>query len=361
MLERNAGGGYVIVEEVNCGAGASDSPRSLNRISGMKNTKVMVTGGCGFIGTNLTLELLNRGADITVLDLPSADWARLPGRVKTIKADILDRRAISGAFDGVEIVYHLAARTDLDGRSLSDYKTNFEGTENIIDQLTGCKAIKRLVLYSTQLVVGLFNETRFIDESEPYRANTVYGESKILAEKITVRKCSEAGIPYVIIRPTSVYGPWGKSPYREFFRAIKNRRYFHVGRANNLVSLAYVENLVSQTILLSLHDCASNRLFFGNDFHPYTMREVVDAVAGYYGVKIRTVPSPLMTMTAYAFGVLKLFGAKVPIYPFRLRNIKANYCYDIQNSVRLGYDPEFGLKEGIAKTLDWYEKNDGYA
>ncbi|HVG21706.1 MAG TPA: NAD(P)-dependent oxidoreductase [Blastocatellia bacterium] len=327
----------------------------------MKNRNVIVTGGCGFIGINLTLELLDRGANITVLDLPSADWARLPAGVKTIKADILDGQSLSNAFDDIEIVYHLAARTDLDGRSLSDYKANFEGTENIINQLKGSKTIKKLVLYSTQLVVGLFNETRFIDETEPYRTNTVYGESKILAEKITIRKCSEFGIPYVIIRPTSVYGPWGKSPYREFFYAIKNRRYFHVGRANNLVSFAYVENLVDQTILLSLNDSANNQLFFGNDFHPYTMREVADAAACYYKVKIHTIPSPLVTVAAYAFGVLKLFGADVPIYPFRLKNIKANYCYDIQNSVRLGYDPKFGLKEGIIKTLDWYEKNEGRA
>jgi nucleoside-diphosphate-sugar epimerase len=326
----------------------------------MKNRNVIVTGGCGFIGTNLVLELLNRGANVTALDLPSADWARLPASVKTIKADILDKQALSNAFDNIEIIYHLAARTDLDGKNLSDYKANFEGTENIINQLKDSKTIKKLVFYSTQLVVGIFNETRFIDESEPYRANTVYGESKILAEKITINKCSELGIAYLIIRPTSVYGPWGGSPYREFFQAIKNSRYFHVGRADNLVSLVYVENLVDQTILLSLNESANNQLFFGNDFHPYTMREIVDAAANYYNVKIYAVPSPLMTMVAYAFGVFKLFGINVPIYPSRLKNIKANYCYDIHKSIRLGYDPKFDLREGVVKTLDWYEKNKGY-
>ena len=54
-------------------------------------------------------------------------------------------------------------------------------------------------------------------------------------------------------------------------------------------------------------------------------------------------------------GAFKLAGFDPPLYPFRLRNIKMSYCYDIQKSVRLGYDPQFGLSQGIRKTLDWYE------
>jgi nucleoside-diphosphate-sugar epimerase len=323
----------------------------------MKDKHVVVTGGCGFIGTNLVIELLNRGADVTVLDLPTADWSRLPANIKALKIDILDKRALSHAFDGAEIVYHLAAITTLERKLLSDYRANFEGTENIIEELKDSGTLQRFVYYSTQLVVGLFDETRFIDEDEPYRTRTLYGKSKILAEEITKTKCVELNIPFVIIRPTSVYGPYGGTPYKEFFFTIKARRYFHVGKANNLVSFVYVENLVDLTILLSLQDSANNGTFFGNDFHPYTMREIVDTVASYYHIRVRTIPVILITMIAYLLGLLKLFGVAVPLYPFRLRNIKMNSCYDIQKSVRLGYDPRFGLKEGINKTLDWYENN----
>jgi nucleoside-diphosphate-sugar epimerase len=204
-------------------------------------------------------------------------------------------------------------------------------------------------------VVGLFNETRFIDETEPYRTKTHYGQSKIEGEKVVTEYCVKAHMPYTIIRPTSVYGPWGEAPYRAFFQTIKKRRYFHVGKANNLVSWVYVKNLVNLTITTSLSKEAANETYFGNDFHPYTMREIVDAVARYYKIAIPTVPNVVITPAAYALGLLKVMGLNVPIYPFRLKNIKANYCYDIEKSIRIGYRPHYDLTKGIHETLDWYE------
>src|SRR5438132_1086359 len=129
----------------------------------------------------------------------------------------------------------------------------------------------------------------------------------------------------------------------------------HVGKAGNLVSWVYVKNLVSLTILASLSESAQNEIYFGNDFHPYTMREIVDTVEAYYKIKISTVPNAVITPISYALGIGKLLGFNVPIYPFRLKNIKASYCYDIEKSTRIGYEPQYDLNQGINETLDWYE------
>lgn len=318
---------------------------------------VLVTGGCGFIGVNLVADLLRRGAEVSVLDLPSANWSRLPEGVRTIKADILVKEDLVNAVDDTDIVYHLAARTDLDGSRLEDYKVNYEGTGNLVE--AAAKAgVQRFVFYSTQLVVGLFNETRFLDETEPYRTRTPYGASKIEGERVVIARCRGTGTAYTIIRPTSVYGPWGRAPYRDFFRTIKRRRYFHIGKASNLVSLVYVKNLIDLTVLASLSDLAKDEIYFGNDFHPYTMKEFANSVAEYYGVGVPTMPSALATLIAYAFALPKRVGLNVPLYPFRLRNIKSNYCYDIGKSVVLGYRPSYGLGQGVTETLDWYERND---
>jgi nucleoside-diphosphate-sugar epimerase len=303
-------------------------------------------------------ELLQQGAVVTVLDLPNADWDNLPRDAKRLKADILKPATMKGAFDGIKIIYHLAARTDIDGTSLEDYSVNFEGTKNLIQAAADSKQLQRFVFYSTQLVVGLFNETRFIDESEPYRTKTHYGQSKIEGEKVVQEYCSQAGIKHTIIRPTSVYGPWGEAPYKDFFQAIKRRRYCHVGKADNLVSLVYVKNLIALTILVSLSDQAINQTYFGNDFHPYTMRQIVDTAAAHYKVKIPTVPNIVITPIAYGLGLFKVLGFNVPLYPFRLKNIKASYCYDIQKSLRIGYNPQFGLAEGITETLEWYDSRE---
>jgi len=323
----------------------------------LKNMQVVVTGACGFIGPNLIEGLLAAGATVVALDLPSADWDKLATcNVRQIKADIMDKAMLQRAIDGAAIVYHLAGRTDIDGRRLEDYAVNYIGTQNIIEAAAKSGSVKRFVFYSTQLVVGLFNETRFIDETEPYRTKTVYGQSKIAAEKVVKKYCRKFKIPYTIIRPTSVYGPWGEAPYKQFFATIKAGRYFHIGKASNLVSWIYVKNLVNLTLLASCAPAAVGQTYFANDFHPYTMHEIVDEVAMYYNRTIRTLPKAVITPLAYLLGFFKFFGVPVPIYPFRLHNITANYCYDIHRSVELGYHPAYDLRAGITETLDWYEQ-----
>jgi nucleoside-diphosphate-sugar epimerase len=325
---------------------------------------VVVTGGCGFVGTNLVEALVGEGARIGVVDLPGADWSRMPAGVVRMEADLLDgpglRTALAG-FEAPAIVYHLAARTDLDGRTLADYAVNTTGTDNLIAAIAERGAVRRFVHYSTQLVAGLFDESRFIDETEPFRTTTVYGDSKVESEKVVRARCDALGIAWTIVRPTSVYGPWGAAPYREFFAQIRRGRYLHVGRAANLVSLVYVENLVDLTLLLGCHDGAAGEVFFANDFHPYPMRQVVDVAAAHYGVRIRTAPVWLLVLAAYTLGLFKAAGAPVPLYPFRLRNMRMTYCYDIRKSVRLGYDPRFGLEDGIGRTVRWYDAHPAFA
>lgn len=322
--------------------------------SGLTGKRVLVTGGCGFIGINLVLRLVDLGAEVTVLDLPDADWGRLPESVTQVRTDILDAQAHRGRFEGIAIVYHLAARTDLDGHDLADYRQNFDGVRTLLHALDTA-SLERFVFYSSILVTGIFSATRFVDESEPYRTNTLYGESKVLGERVTIEECGDAGIPWTIVRPASVYGPWGEAPYDAFFHMVKRRRYFHVGRADNLVSWVFVGNVVDHTITLSQHKCAENDIFFASDLHPYTMREITDTVAAYYGITVPRVPVLLVTAAAYALGVLRGVGIPVPLYPARLKNIRADYCFSMAKSVRAGHVQRYDLRDGIRRTLDWYE------
>jgi nucleoside-diphosphate-sugar epimerase len=322
------------------------------------NQNVVVTGGAGFIGINLVWELCNLGARVTVLDLPSADFSLLPADINIVRGDILDPTVCESACANADYVFHLAAKTDLSGKKLEDYAANYDGTKNIIESVKSNQHIKRFVLFSTQLVVGIFNETRFIDQNEPYKTKTLYGQSKITAEKITIQDCQKYHIPFIIIRPTSVYGQYGREPYRDFFLAIKSRRYFHVGRADNLISMVYVKNVVDQTLFLSSRHEANGQVFFSNDLIPYTMRQFSDAIGEYFGYRIVTIPDFIVYPAAYLLGILKAFGINVPLYPFRLNNLKANYCYSIGNSIELGFFPKYSLREGVKESLDWYVNHD---
>jgi nucleoside-diphosphate-sugar epimerase len=319
--------------------------------------KVVVTGGAGFIGINLVKALCAAGADVLVLDLPGADFSALPVNSGSLRCDILDKGCLESAVSDADFVFHLAARTDLSGKSLDSYKVNFVGTANLLDALKSNTRLTKFIHFSTQLVVGLFDETRFINEHEPYRTKTLYGHSKILAEKTVMEKCPLYGIPFIILRPTSVYGPHGKEPYRDLFLTIKNRRYFHIGKADNLISMVYVKNIVDQCMYLASVE-THDRVFFGNDMYPYTMRAFANAVAAYFGYDVPTVPYSIAFTAAYALGILKVMGIDVPLYPFRLRNIRANCCYDIGNSMKVGYIPRYALLDGVKECLDWYVGND---
>ncbi|SRR6266436_462457 len=330
---------------------------SLDRLAIDPSAHALVTGGAGFIGTNLINALVARGVSVTALDRPSARFSHLPPTCSVIKVDLLDAAGLSNLSSDFDYVFHLAARGDLDGKTVDDYRTNFVGTENLLKRVASAR-VKRFIYYSTLLATGIWNETRFINEEEQPRTTTLYGQSKILGEQTTQRLCETAAVPWTVIRPVSVYGPYGHVPYRDFFLTIKRRQYFHIGAASNLVSLVHVDNLCELTLLLAAQPCAANQVFFGGEMYPYTMRQFADAAARHFGVQLRTLPLAVAWTAAYALGAFKQLGMNVPLYPYRLQTIRTNYCADIRKSLACGYQPALGLEDGIKKTLDWYQQND---
>lgn len=321
-------------------------------ISPFKNTTVLVTGGSGFIGTNLVAELLRLQAKVTILDLkpphPSNKQAHF------IQKDIRHPHLFLKS-DVFDYVFHLAARTDLDGKTLQAYACNDRGTQNLLHQLHQ-KNLKRFIYYSTQLATGLTGTTRFLDDSAPYFANTLYGQSKINAEKIVMNWAKKTGQSFAIIRPTSVFGPHGGIPFRQMFLLIKKRYYFHIGKADNLFSYCYVKNLIDLTLLVATHPKAHRLITYGNDLYPYPMRQFVGEVEKYFGVSCPTLPQPLVWLGTYLLYPLKLLGLPVPLYPSRIKNLTINCNYDLSKVIALGYTQAYSLQTAVKETLDWYAR-----
>lgn len=325
-----------------------------------RGKRVLVTGGLGFIGSHLSERLAESGAHVTILDLPGADNALEMDlhSFSFIEKDILSPDLFAGTTPTFEYVFHLAARCDLNGKTVEDYKINYLGTLNLLRQLHQSPPLRRFVFYSTQLVAGIFDEMRFIDPSEPYKTKTPYGRSKIAGELVVKKYCSQNTIPWTIIRPTSVYGPRGREPYRDFFRQIAQNRYVHIGKAANLISMAFVDNLVDLTLIAASSTRSVGHTYYGTDFHPYTMREFANEAAKNLGVHIHTIPEFIAWIIAYGLLPFKMLGLPVPLYPFRLKNILSNYCYDIQNATEIGYAPTWNLHDGMKKSILWYLNRD---
>ncbi|MFN7171362.1 MAG: NAD-dependent epimerase/dehydratase family protein [Fimbriimonadaceae bacterium] len=170
--------------------------------------KVLVTGGAGFIGSNVVELLLERGHEPTVLDNLSTGYAtNLREGVPFIEADVRDSGKVDQACDGTEVVFHLAASVG-NRRSIRDPREDAEinmfGTINVLDAAR--KNGVRKVVYSSS--AGIFGELKQlpIDESHPIDPDTPYGASKLAGEKecLAYAKCFE--LEAVCLRYFNVYG-----------------------------------------------------------------------------------------------------------------------------------------------------------
>ena len=178
---------------------------------------VLVTGGAGFIGSHLVLLLLERGADVRVLEHPRAAVKHLPlDRVDVVRADIRDRQAVEQAVRGCSAVYHLAANPQLWTQRRGHFRqVNYLGTVHVLEAALAAGA-RRVLHTSTESILTRVRQTSPIAEDQQVSLRDVIGpycRSKYLAERHAFRLAS-SGAPVVIVNPTLPVGPGdhGRSP-----------------------------------------------------------------------------------------------------------------------------------------------------
>jgi nucleoside-diphosphate-sugar epimerase len=324
--------------------------------------KVLVTGAAGFIGSHLVDALVARGEPVRCFVRKKDSLEFLPRKgIEVVVGDIVDKKSLASACEGVKIIYHLAAKTDFEGKTWEEYyQPNVLGTENLI-ALAIKEKVKRFVFFSTIRVVGLGDSKIPVDETAPYAPINFYDKSKCEAEKRVLISFKKSKLPIVILRPTSVYGPRDRGTYFSFFKAIAQGKFFLVGSGKNLVSFVYVSNVVEATLLAGKSKKAIGQTYFINDDHPYTMEKLSKTIALAFGKKLLPLKLPrgLGYLLGYSFGLGKIFGFKPPLSPERVRNLTISYVFDISKAKKeLGYHPKISLKEGVKLTAQWYEKHD---
>ena len=234
------------------------------RISTSQRT--LVTGGSGFIGTNVVASLLARGAEVRSLDAqpPACEDHRRVFR----QVDLLDADAMREAFAEFQPVHviHLAARTDLDGADVDAYPANTTGVGNLIAALARTPSVQRCVFTSTKLVCPNDHAVRSFDE---YCPETDYGRSKVVSEKI-IKQSASLSCEWCIVRPTGIWGPWFHVPYRGFFLMVARGRYIHPRGTDAPKSFGYVGNVVFQieALLNASREKIHEQTFYLSDYEP---------------------------------------------------------------------------------------------
>jgi GlcNAc-P-P-Und epimerase len=323
---------------------------------GAREWRVLVTGGSGFIGTNLVERLSTRNVDVINLDNQPP---RSSEHVECWRqVDLLDGEQVQRVVDEFEPthVVHLAARTDLRGRHVSDYTANTDGTKLLLTALAGVRFPPRLIAASTRMVCEIGYQPRGETDVCPPNA---YGASKAQMEEV-VRAAAYPGT-WLIVRPTSIWGPWFDVPYRGFFLAVARGRYRHPVGARVLKSFGYVGNTVEQLIgLLAAEPSAINsKVYYLADYQPLEVGEwaslISDATGG---PEVRTAPLGLLRAAASAGSLLQLLGwSEPPLTRFRLRNLLTEMTYDLEPIRRHVPSLPFTLKSGVDHTARWLREH----
>ena len=327
--------------------GESEAPQGADQ-----GRAVLVTGGSGFIGTNLVADLGVAGERVLSLDpAPPRDSSQ---REVWRQGDLTDRAAVRAAVAELRpgVVFHLGARTDLDGRSPGDYAVNTDGTRNLLEALAGLDPAPRLIAASTRMVLPIGVRPRGDEDFDPPNA---YGESKVEMERL-LRASGYPGA-WAIVRPTSIWGPWFDAPYRDFFGAVARGRYRHPRGRRILKSFGYVENTAAQLLALAAASAGDidGRVFYLADYEPLEVFDWAESIAAATGgPRVRSLPRAGLRVVALAGDALHAAGWKqVPLTSFRLRNLTTEMLYDLEPIRAIAPRLPVGLDDGVARTAEW--------
>ncbi len=319
--------------------------------------KILVTGGSGFIGTNLVEAFISSG-DI-VLNIDSKPPRNQAQKQYWQQVDILDSDNLKKAVKDFnpDYIYHMAARTDLDGRTVEDYSSNTDGIQNLIAAIRGLNQLKRIIFASSRMVCRI--DYRPKNEFD-YCPTTRYGESKVLGENI-VRESKSIPCSWAIVRPTSIWGPWFDIPYKTFFMTVARGQYFHPGRKNILKSFGFIGNSVHELERLMHADAESvhSKTFYLEDYPPIDVKEMANCIQAKMGVRvIRNAPLALLRIGAFVGDALKFMGWKnPPLTSFRLDNLLTNMVYDSTQLENIVGTLPYTMEQGVAQTVDWMCKH----
>ena len=330
--------------------------------------KILVTGASGFIGSFIVERGIEKGFDV---------WAGVRGsssrrflkddRVKfvqldfsspeNLKAQLNSFRAEHGVWD---YIVHAAGVTKcLDKKDF--FKVNYEGTKNFIEALeaTGMQPRKFIYLSSLSIFGPLHEKQPYtpIMESDTPAPNTAYGESKLLAERYIMENVR---FPYIILRPTGVYGPRERD-YYQMVVSIKKHVDFAVGYKPQVITFIYVKDLV-KAIYLAIEKPVENRCYFVSEPQGYDSRAFSDLIQHELGIKrVLHIKAPvwlLKVISACAEWFSHISGKPSTLNRDKYKIMKQRnwLCETDTIEKELDFTIDYPLGKGVKETIDWYKQ-----
>lgn len=329
--------------------------------------RILITGASGFIGSFLVEEAVRRGfhtwagiratssrryltdPHIRFLELDFANAERLRNQLTTFSRD-------EGAFD--YIVHCAGATKCINPQQFNE--VNFHQTQLFVDTLRALHLVpRRFIHISTLSVFGPIRERDYspIREDDTPQPNTAYGQSKLKAERYLQ---SLDDFPYIILRPTGVYGP-READYFLMAKSIKQHVDFAVGYSRQDLTFVYVKDVV-QAVFLAIEKGVNRRAYFLTDGGVYSSSAFSALIRKNLGnpVVLR-IKSPLFVLKVVSLAaqfIAARSGKSSTLNMDKYKIMKQrNWQCDIAPTTNeLGYKPAYNLERGVAETIAWYKQ-----
>ena len=318
-----------------------------------KNKEVLITGGLGFIGSNLCIELLERGAIITIVDnmLPRQggnlfNIADIADRVTVNVSDVRNQLSMNHLVKGKDYVFHLAGQVnhvDSMKNPIQDLEINCLGTLVLLEALRRHNAEARVIFAGTRGEYGASVKLP-VDEDHPTNPKGIYAVTNLTAEKMVLVYDEIFGIKGSCLRITNTYGPRHQMIHDEYGvfnwfirKALDNEEIPVFGDGRILRDFLYVGDLVDCLMMVAATDGAYGKVFnvgTGTPVSFFELAERIIAIAGTGKTKFT-----------------EFTREREEVEP-------GDYYADITRIRQTtGWVPTTTLDEGIAKTIDYYREH----
>ena len=319
--------------------------------------KALVTGANGFVGSNLVRALLKKGYDVTCLVRRTSNLSSLENLPVTFKyADYHSLSSLKEVCKEQEIVFHIAAKVrEINKKRYFD--ANVELTKNLLESIKN-SSVKKFVILSTQAAAGPADGLSPKTETCPCNPVSYYGKSKLEAERVVREECP---VPWIIIRPPSVYGPCDRD-FLLYFKLVNKHLAPMAGSKKKYFSLVYVEDLVRMIIMAAENEQGNNEIFFAGDGNVYMLEEFINAVKEAMHKKAMKFHIPIFLsylLATFNEGMKYITKKQAIINMQKVKEMRQCYwlCSIEKAKELLNYEPHYSLQEGVTKTYKWYKEH----
>lgn len=315
------------------------------------NKNVLITGGLGFIGSNLAIRLVNEGAKVTIIDSKihgqgSNEFNIIPikDKIKIDYSDIRNKNNMLKNIKNQEVVFNLAAKI-INPNPKLESRTNYEGQKNLLESCKEMSPNCRVIFSGSRLVYGnVGNENLPAKENLQLNPLNQYAKDKVEGERLHQEYFNKHGLDTVCLRITNPYGPRGQMKHAKYGivnwfirQAMEDGEIKIFGDGSRSRDYIYIDDLIESFLIAGVHPSAKGKIYN-------------------IGSGIATSLNKLAETIVKTIGSGKISYAPLPKNE---KNTETNDFYADISKIRkeIGWSTRTSLKKGINKTEKFYEKN----